>query len=619
MKKLVLIVLAALMAIPLATVPARADGEIVPGPGSGSGSGGAGRDTVYCNDRGQGVLSNGTVIYEYPYPGCYGGGFNLSYVNQHWGNWQRFTCVVGWEVWRFYGTETDPVEYMTVSRVNADNGANGDPWGAFSQFGSHRAGCLDNGESVALFAPHPNDTGRSDTASAAMQTQSGADLWSRPSYYSTVNGQRYLTTAPPFRTGGTGSCDSRAQDRNDLATMLSWPSAQQYVADQAAFWTAAFGSTLGEEQVNQRVADDGIRCNSGLEYYGYAKNDPQRPVVGQCFIPIERLATRTWEFGEAHNISNSDVAFTSRGGERYHDDHFTEGDDNFFAVLGDRRLAQEIEDSVRDAIVYEVMTRAPGLDLAPRINGRVATNVITPGEPYPDAEHPFNGHTDPTADAIYRSWNMNDSHWSTGTSNGSNNREPAAIAASNYSFCSLNPLAAAEPPTQDLEPEAFLDVNVNVPSRFVTGGKNTPQTVNATPRSFTCNDCIVGEGTSNQGPGPYLANVEVNMSARSGTIRSVGGYQAWNETASSAAVLPRWNAPRWSRLEFYAGSANTGQGLRFTPNGDASYYYFPRYRTVVRNGIVTREWVRELRTDVTVRFNYPSLTRNVVGATAVAD
>jgi hypothetical protein len=81
---------------------------------SGGGGGGVGTTPglVLCiNGAG---YNEGALIFSAPFPGCIG---NTSSANaNHWSGGNKYIdCQIGTEVWRFYGTHSDPTEYVTTS------------------------------------------------------------------------------------------------------------------------------------------------------------------------------------------------------------------------------------------------------------------------------------------------------------------------------------------------------------------------------------------------------------------------------------------------------------------------------------------------------------------------
>ncbi len=294
---------------------------------------------------------------------------------------QRIFCPQFEEVWRFYGTRSNPIQAMTVSHVN------------------HARDC----EAAALFSvfsPHPNDAGAASVPGpsnpfasrvSSMRRMHGTAsvTMAEKVYYSQPSAQYpsgTYTTTPPFIMAG--SCTTLLSADTPFAVMDSW--AKSEINTMISRFTSGYSALTARAMSNVNAAlgwDDGLTCSSALEFSrAAAAVDPMlggdegaTPVYGTCWIPVVRLARPTLDSrGNA-----GPPEFSTAYAYRYDDDRYPA---NFSSVPAPHHATW------RAAIRYEVAGRnAPGGMPNTVFDASLGYNVsetkngstwVTPGEPY---------------------------------------------------------------------------------------------------------------------------------------------------------------------------------------------------------------------------------------------
>lgn len=293
----------------------------------------------------------------------------------------RIYCPQFEEVWRFYGTRSNPLQAMTVSHIN------------------HARDC----EAAALFtvfSPHPNDAGAATAPSSANPFQArvtstrrmygnAAVTMAEKVYYTQPSAQYpsgTYTTTPPFIT--SGSCTTLLSSDTPFAAMDSW--AKSEINTMISRFTPGYSAATARAMSNVNAAlgwDDGLTCSSALEFSRAASaidpmlggNEGDTPVYGTCWIPVVRLARPTVDA----NGNAGPPEFSTAYAYRYDDDRYPA---NYSSAPAAHHA------SWRAAIQYEVASRqAPsgmpntvydaslGYNVYETKNG---STWVSPGEPY---------------------------------------------------------------------------------------------------------------------------------------------------------------------------------------------------------------------------------------------
>lgn len=444
-------------------------------------------------------------------------------------------CQTHAEVWRFYGTRSQPVKSYTVSRVYLR-------W-------------CENNPVVQYHYPHPNDANQMLIAGSSnpFQARAVANGYkvgpgvqetiyiSQPS--SSVPGGTY-TTAPPFIRNG--SCTAIISSDSPYAAMT--PEAQQMLLAKYNAWAPQFSNVTSRAMANLAsisplVWDDNITCSSGAEFgrpKSVADSNPgELPVYGACWIPVERYAAMfTGPSMAVPNWTNTVHRYdTDRYSYRY------------------SSASQPYHSNWRQAIADEV-SRRPGGPVPPQ-NG---SQMWTPGDPYSSSNR--------FSETV--------------------NRAAAATAAANYSRCEDGPLSntmcevdcggnIVEEDTT--EPSASVSMSVSAPNNFLVGGETLRQSVTATASNFTCSNC-----TSPGSPKPYIerliADIQVAGTGGYRQYKSVSGERQNLTSFCSESQLASSSGCSTSEvLEFYR-SSDPGQGVRVALSGSGSVVAFPERKTV---------------------------------------
>lgn len=278
--------------------PAYAEAEDVPGgAGNGGANGGYGGGDPNCTRPAMtGSWGGHKDHYLAPFPGCYGQSFQTVIKD----------CPVGFDVWRFYGTESNPSMYTTVSKVNLPN------W------------CQEN-RTYRYFLPNPQDSNASPAGPWSSTT------FTNP-YGETVNMAYssgdcgdprnsttcYATTNRPWRFMINGSdnasqtCANLQTDQSTLGKYFSGPYMDPTAAEYASGktvrtgmlslfrrWAVSFGSPIALTAINAANPapttpdninfNDNVNCSSALDFVT-TSNAPNKVIMGSCVIPINRPA-----------------------------------------------------------------------------------------------------------------------------------------------------------------------------------------------------------------------------------------------------------------------------------------------------------------------------------------
>lgn len=358
-----LLALLCTLAMVLPVVPAFADvSSPTTPPDRGTDDSGTYTGDTQCVDD-AGYLS-GRFIYSAPYSRCDGIGIRTNYG----------VATTFFEVWRFYGTESNPAQGYTVSRLNIAD------WDGTRQ-------------ANVVFAPHPDDAHdtpapslwrewdgavvngdaqhsgpvRLFNSSGSQRLSPGDATWSR---VFDSGGRRAVSTDQPFRRSGT-SC-AALQTNNGLISDLFDRDHPDYDSDRSDGYreliydlyqahARSYGTAVGLATINARGSapsspesisyDDGIDCSSNMDF---VVSDPSAArTFTTCWIPVE---SRYIEKDRGNGGVYRD--YTVSGGPRYHNATLTDryGRDRFTAQ--------------RSAIYSEVASRS--------------ATVLTPAQPYGD-------------------------------------------------------------------------------------------------------------------------------------------------------------------------------------------------------------------------------------------
>jgi hypothetical protein len=395
------------------------------------------------------------------------------------------------EVWRFYGTRANPVQYWSASRVNFA------AWGA------------DN-VPLVFFSPHPNDANGTPEANryvAPFQIFPTTNRYREPVVVARWSGGgafgTAFTTLPPH-TRSSGSCKSLRSSDNPYQALDSW--AQTDLAARYNQWQPQWGAAAAMAMANlQSMApmayDDGLACSSGVEFARpksvLASNPDLQPVYGSCWIPVERRATNFTSATTGQVVQN----FGINGGHRYDNTRYPKNSTSTYEKNGS---VPRYHTNWRNQIKAEVQSRyAP--DLYPASSGG---GNFTPGDPY----YKTNPDTDPNR--LRRT----------------SDRARAAQAAADHAHCADGPLSAAED-TGGGDPvvgDATVTVTTTSPQVFnVTAvGSSQLQRVSAVSHSFTC----TGDCDDPDLPSPFV----VSMFTRA-TVTGTNGYNGFDVVAQRSA------------------------------------------------------------------------------------
>lgn len=570
MRKVFAVVLATLLFATTAGTASANVWEDNSGGGQSGGTGGGGFADFQCHE-GRGYRVEGGVpvlVFEYYYPGCEGISSSTAFVRWHDMD-THYKCVVGWDVWRFYGTASNPTQFMSVSRINGN------------RVGGPQSGCMIDND-IAVFAPNPAD--RPGGTLSPYAVFAGNDRWDRPSYRIADTSRLVFTTGMPFNSRGSGSCLDLRAPQADVAAALDNQFVRQDLEILRDSLAARFGLQFANLRVNQFVPYYGNYCSSYVEYV--RRHTEERPVIGACFAPIERRGLR---FADYSNPSRVDMAWRPFG-ERYmsgtdYRGHWPHGPG--FEGL------EHAHGAIRNAIYDEVMTRQ-ARELAP--SG--PNQVVVPGDPYrPD-------------------W-QNDNRTTM-------SRPAAAAAARDGARCELDPVMRVfdnppPPESVSVEPRGRVNVAVEAPSVFIQGGTDRRQMVQASPQPMSCSNCrtpAIPELGVPTGPRPVFGGMSISIA-----VDARGGYDAWREVARSA---DHGMQPRNVTMEFYAASEDPSQHMRFRFSGSGHFTAYPTVEFVrvlvgIEDGVPVYIWSPRWTPEqfpLDVRFSDSTITRTIVGATA---
>lgn len=250
--------------------PPASGGPIYTGHGSASG--------YSCLPGGGAKWNGGNEYYIGPYPGCNPNGTGTAWN----GTTNVQQCLVGFTVWRFYGTLSNPTQAWTASQINLPKWCQNQP-------------------PYAFYAPNPMDAHLGLSVGSPWAQAS----WQSPYHQTVVAAERnLLTTAPPFAYGGA-SCQALETNPNPLATFFG-SGAQANTPAGAAIqdglyniyqaWLG-FGPNTALSVINANAPTPsspstinyGVAtpCVSGLQY----SMSPTNPFTfGTCYIPNVRIA-----------------------------------------------------------------------------------------------------------------------------------------------------------------------------------------------------------------------------------------------------------------------------------------------------------------------------------------
>lgn len=400
------------------------------------------RDEYYCLDGAR--YRNGVKIYDAPYRKCVD-------VETGWATSLYALCPIGWEVWRFYGTVSDPVKAWSVSRIN------------FADW------CEPNAPVLAI-APNPMDAGRSGFS--PWVSSQGTNRRGQKYY---VAAGRY-TTVEPFRRSGDPV--SLLSDQGMIAEWVAQSEASQAELSNAARSLAAgYGWPLALQMTNLSSVSpfrfgDGVALSSGVEFAG---QDPQ-VVYGVCMIPVERRAQRF------ENSSKSWWEYPTAGGARYDVDKFP------YRYSSDPKPYHA---AWRNAIYDEVMSR-PGTPL-----------YDVPGAPYP-GNSPFFASRDPGPRSQAAAAARDFSRCEDGVSFYLDGLNPPP---GDTPTTDTPPPGTPGSPEAPLRPNAYVTVEVDSPDYFFTAGTSATQRVSAEVGEFVCRGCRVPGA-----PQPRITSLEYTLS-----------------------------------------------------------------------------------------------------------
>lgn len=448
-------------------------------------------------------------------------------------------CQTHWEVWRFYGTISSPVQSYSVSRVNLRDWCVNEPVATF-------------------FSPHPNDAG--------VNTVPGAsNPFARASFTNTMKEKVIVSQNAPANPYGTYSTNVPFR-RSGACTVLNSP--ESPYADGSAWattrldemfnaWRTEFSDLTARSMTNVSVAmawNDGITCSSGTEFArtkAFIDANPQdAPAYGVCWVQVERrgtmftnsarVAVLNWPESSIHRYSDSGV-YTAGAGHQA---------------------------AWRRAIRAEVLGR-PG-----PLGESTGSELWVPGEPY-------------TASNTY-SKNVN--------------KAAAANAAAFRSQCEDGPLSnggggGGDVCIVDCTPTDEVIVRpagpsilytLVMPRNFLIGGGNLRQNAIGVASDYQCNECA----WVNAPIRPYIDNLNLSV-----TVNGIGNFKQYRVvsapgnadvlnacsiseiTASFDAGNPSSNCSFTNVLEFFRAS-ELGQSVRVTISGSGSVVTFTEKRTV---------------------------------------
>lgn len=307
----------------MATPAAYAESGDLGGGTGGSGGTGGPNGSDWCGPGGTGGWGGHSDHYLAPFPGCYGFRFVSAIA----------TCPVGFDVWRFYGTNSNPTAYTTVSRVNIPN------W------------CQTN-RVYRYFLPNPQDS--TSQAGGPWRSNAFVNPYGEVSAIADSNGYcgdpRYSLTCfatsdypTRYLVNGADSLGGTCANLQTNSDMLSKyftgaymdPNAGEYQAGTTvrqsflrlfASWSAQVGPGIALTAINSGNPapngagngddirfNDGIPCSSALDFVTDAGN-PDPVLMGECVMPINRLA-RVYTGG---TYAFYNIAYNSRlGASRY--------------------------------------------------------------------------------------------------------------------------------------------------------------------------------------------------------------------------------------------------------------------------------------------------------------
>jgi hypothetical protein len=578
MRKFTAIVLA--LSTALLSSPVSAGWQDESGPGSSGDPGSSRWASIRCNVlAGEGWNYSALVpapAYSWPWGGCVNPNLSSSAFTAKSGEGTPYVlCTTGWEVWRFYGTLEYPVQLMTVSRINANTTT------------GFEGGCMDN-KKVGIFSPDSADVAE---GALPIVPQVGADRLGRASYGITATGETIFTPAPPFRwlKANVSSCTDLMRSPAEVAETIAAKRAD--VDEHYTNQKALFGEAVALAEVNGWVGDDGVPCNSGLEFNG--DQGQQTRIYGACAIPIQTRMIRTYDWRES--TYSPDRVYNSAtwlGGERYDNKKYPNGGGTLDTLFPTQAP------TVRSTIYQEVLDRQGSILRArpwytdPSVPTAGGVQVVLPGEPYlPD-------------------WRTNPK--------GTRNAVEAATAATLNARCEVGKatgiVAPATPATQQIVPGGSVNVTVEAPARFFAGGVNRPQTVSMTPGQFMCTDCVLPPVSWDNRPGPVPVLQSLSVSAN---VSSTGGFEAWREVSRSPDMML---SKRNVTLEFFGATAGTGQNMVVDVSASGTYQVTSGRTRVNVGSPSSPVWVVYYTLEtrpLTVTVSQPQVVRPVVGATAV--
>jgi hypothetical protein len=507
-----MIALAVLACLLPASAPAFASGSFgggssPPAQGNGGyGSGGSGK--IVCGPGGTGVGDwNGQAIYGPVFPRCNPGGY-YRYTNMFADRY----CLVGFEVFRFYGIQGQSPSAWTRSQIGLPS------W------------CTSSA-SAMMFAPNPQDAGGNG---AAWSSATGVNAQGQQYTYA-ANGM--ITTNRPYESSGScatlnvGASGRPADpiakffDHNDPAYNTTsykdmrqalWQHARDQIGSMGpigalttinAKWTGSFPANP-----DAIVYNDGLACSSDLDFA--SGSAAQTVEYGSCYVPLVKRAS---QFRDAWNGSIQYAYYVdSQGGTRYSSEHGTHGDNPQWRNK-----------------IYNIVASSGNHSIGAAYRGDVNSAPSASGTP------------------------------------AMSNRSAAASDASKYAVCFGGQGASfGTTGVRYVAPQVtHVDLNVTSPQLFQVGGASNPQAVTANLGSIYCkNPNGSGEGLCSQyyalADQPTLRQLHFGVD-----IVGTGGYTPCVTVASTNCDFIIAKTP--SRL----AESRVGIDSNVTANNFSAYFY----------------------------------------------